>query len=455
MIKSLTIKNLYGKDYDINFNEDLTIFYGKNGSGKTTILSIIYMILEGEIKKVCGYSFDSLNLILNYRNKESKLEIFKTGEGYTILFDKYNLQIVEMDGNYNAIYSYKNLEDSFDESSSILPYRNYIENKMENMKILSTNKNDEIGIENINRLFIKEIDLIYIPLNRKVRTNKNKGIKRGGIISSKSNKRNIEDTLKIAESHLVTFRSYINRIENYLNEKIREDVFNHLSRPINQEDIGDVIDLLQLDFYSLKEKSNGKVDKKIKENIEELLALFEKTKDSYLIEEHSRETIKVQNMKEFITHTFAISQLKKLQNVIIATDIRFSHLNRLQSNFYEIIDKINTLFEETGKKIGFDNREGNLYFTNSSSSEKLDISLLSSGEKQVVIFFIFSLTKYNNKSNSILLIDEPELSLHIAWQSQLLPLIMNNNNKKQIILATHSPDIISEYVNKCVEIKGV
>ena len=50
-LKALTIGNLWGKKtFSIKLNEDVNIFSGINGSGKTTILEIIYSILDGEIQ---------------------------------------------------------------------------------------------------------------------------------------------------------------------------------------------------------------------------------------------------------------------------------------------------------------------------------------------------------------------------------------------------------------------
>ena len=41
--------------------------------------------------------------------------------------------------------------------------------------------------------------------------------------------------------------------------------------------------------------------------------------------------------------------------------------------------------------------------------------------------------------------DEPELSLHIAWQRQIIPAIRKINPNSQIIVATHSPEVASRY----------
>jgi ABC-type cobalamin/Fe3+-siderophores transport system ATPase subunit len=41
--------------------------------------------------------------------------------------------------------------------------------------------------------------------------------------------------------------------------------------------------------------------------------------------------------------------------------------------------------------------------------------------------------------------DEPELSLHIEWQREIIPAIMKLNPNAQIIAATHSPEVASKY----------
>ncbi len=46
-----------------------------------------------------------------------------------------------------------------------------------------------------------------------------------------------------------------------------------------------------------------------------------------------------------------------------------------------------------------------------------------------------------------MLLDEPEISLHIAWQNNFLKdikCIVDLNDNLQIILATHSPHILSD-----------
>lgn len=65
---------------------------------------------------------------------------------------------------------------------------------------------------------------------------------------------------------------------------------------------------------------------------------------------------------------------------------------------------------------------------------------LSSGEKQILVILLTVLVEDNNPY--VLFMDEPEVSLHVEWQKQLIDLIMELNPNVQIILTTHSPAVI-------------
>lgn len=43
---------------------------------------------------------------------------------------------------------------------------------------------------------------------------------------------------------------------------------------------------------------------------------------------------------------------------------------------------------------------------------------------------------------SLILMDEPEISLHLSWQEKLLDEITKINKSSQIIIVTHSPAIV-------------
>jgi predicted ATP-binding protein involved in virulence len=75
--------------------------------------------------------------------------------------------------------------------------------------------------------------------------------------------------------------------------------------------------------------------------------------------------------------------------------------------------------------------------------QQLDSDDLSSGEQHELVM-IYELL-FKTKADSLLLIDEPEISLHIAWQKHVLPDLKQiiTLAPMDVILATHSPQLAS------------
>lgn len=76
----------------------------------------------------------------------------------------------------------------------------------------------------------------------------------------------------------------------------------------------------------------------------------------------------------------------------------------------------------------------------------LRLSQLSSGEKQALYILIHALRADQNS----LIIDEPELSMHIDWQRQLIDSIVILNQGTQIVMATHSPEVMATVSDNCI-----
>ena len=118
-----------------------------------------------------------------------------------------------------------------------------------------------------------------------------------------------------------------------------------------------------------------------------------------------------------------------------------------KKKFQDIIDR---LFKETGKKII--RSENEIKF--SQLGETLLPYQLSSGEKQILAILLTVLVEDNLPY--VLFMDEPEVSLHIDWQKQLIDLIMVLNENVQIILTTHSPAVIMNgWMNHVTEVTDI
>lgn len=81
-----------------------------------------------------------------------------------------------------------------------------------------------------------------------------------------------------------------------------------------------------------------------------------------------------------------------------------------------------------------------------SQDRVLKLESLSSGEKQILQILLETLA---SSVNSVL-IDEPELSMHVDWQSKLVGYMTTINPECQLLLATHSPEILASVPNSSV-----
>ena len=122
-------------------------------------------------------------------------------------------------------------------------------------------------------------------------------------------------------------------------------------------------------------------------------------------------------------------------------------LSAPKKRFQDIIDR---LFSETGKRIV--RTENEIRF--SQIGETLVPYQLSSGEKQMLVILLTVLVEDN--CPYVLFMDEPEVSLHVEWQSRLIDLILELNPNVQIILTTHSPAVIQNgWIDKVTEVSEI
>lgn len=112
-------------------------------------------------------------------------------------------------------------------------------------------------------------------------------------------------------------------------------------------------------------------------------------------------------------------------------------INKRIQQLYTLIDN---QFSLTGKRIAIDLETNKLVFKDQKKT--LQLENLSSGEKQflLIIFKVFLM----EEKPYILLMDEPEISLHIDWQYELINVIRELNPNCQVIISTHSPSVFGD-----------
>lgn len=110
-----------------------------------------------------------------------------------------------------------------------------------------------------------------------------------------------------------------------------------------------------------------------------------------------------------------------------------------QERIEKFFDLINQLFASTGKSIDIDDKNRVVFL---KDGRVIEMERLSAGEKQILLL-LFTLFLMEDKP-TVLLLDEPEISLHIEWQDKLVALMHDLNPNCQIIMTTHSPNIFAD-----------
>lgn len=110
-----------------------------------------------------------------------------------------------------------------------------------------------------------------------------------------------------------------------------------------------------------------------------------------------------------------------------------------QERIDKFFEMINMLFASTGKKIEIDDKNRVVF---KKGKLTIEMERLSAGEKQILLL-LFTLFLMEDKP-TVLLLDEPEISLHVEWQDQLITMMHELNPNCQIIMTTHSPNIFAD-----------
>jgi len=116
-------------------------------------------------------------------------------------------------------------------------------------------------------------------------------------------------------------------------------------------------------------------------------------------------------------------------------------------------DEINSLFSELdidAKIIGLKKDGSRMPLFRNHAGKEFDITELSSGEKQ--LFIRIMALRMIDANNSVILVDEPEISLHPGWQQKILRVYENIGKNNQIIAATHSPHLLSSVAKESVRL---
>ncbi len=405
MLKNIEIKGLFGRfNYKLNFEDkNIVILTGPNGFGKSTILQIIDAVANNSFFYLLKIEFKEIKFCFKSENEDMFFTITKkTGNLY---IDNMLIKISKKWSNINKIIN--NIVASYPKGKEI---------------------KDEKYSNAFNLLF-KNIIIESLESQKKKKIIKNDFQNR-----LKNLRNNIGEVRLISEQRLLKKQN--------LNEKNEEivDVVLHLPEEF-QKEISKVSERYsnianELDSTYPQRLFNAKEEIKNENEFRQYMEICK---------------TKFDKLREYdLAEMPSIGESQYNSKYGTALKIYFDDFSKKYEVFEALIKKfdlftsiINSRFNF--KKVKISKSHGLEIIDQSDSNKKIDLQQLSSGEKQEIILF-YNLI-FNTKDNLLLLIDEPEISLHIVWQKMFLDDLLKiiDVTKINVILATHSPQIISNH----------
>lgn len=431
-ISKIKIEKLFGYySYTIDLSQDITIIHGLNGCGKTTVLKMIQAIFRKDTTYIKSVDFNSI--CFDFDNKSS-LCVYKKEYSFSLeTNDKtqsfsYLAYSIKIENKYHEFDYFEKSDEIVSTIENnlnrqrVLPFLEKVDDdywfdKRLDIKLSSSEMISKYGSSILKRYshyedfipdeVIKIIDQVDVRLIATDRLTQQKKIERSYG----------QNEVKIEQKVAVIAEDISNRIKETIQKYALLSQSLDRTFPLRVIKATDPlpIDEIKNKIFELEKKRKQFVDTGILEEENEMD--IHELVDS--IAEDNRRTLSL----------YAIDTEKKLKAL---------------SDLSESINLFRTLVENNfiNKKIVF-NKDFGFRFVTTYSKTTISPDKLSSGEQHELVMFHDLI--FNTTHNTLVLIDEPELSLHVKWQLEYIDDLSKIISVSGLyaLLATHSPQIIN------------
>jgi predicted ATP-binding protein involved in virulence len=432
-LKTVYVDGLFGVfDHRIELNEEhITIIHGPNGFGKTAILRIISGFFERRYSMIRNVPFYSIRFVLN-DNSEIRVEQIATADGHNP--SKPSLRILYGTESWVCQPVAENQPElPRRDLEQLLPWLH----RLEEDSWFDYQTGERLDTADVIDRYSEQLPLLNITDHTPASLREIQDSVQVYFI--RANRLEAPPDLDIA-ARRARFRSFrpAPAVSSYASE---------LAQRIHrvQSEYAKLAQSLDRSFpLRIMSQLTGK-SLSLEEVRHKLSALDEQRRDLQsvgLLEQSAQDN---QPIPEPDASQLAVLAVY-IDDVTQKLDV-FSDLRRRIELFLQLL---NCRF--TYKKVRVDKRLGLVF--QAAGGQDLPPTSLSTGEQHelVILYQLLFLTE----ADSLVLIDEPEISLHVAWQTSFLKDLARISSVTNVdfLIATHSPQIIGNRWDLTVELKS-
>lgn len=437
IISRFSIYGLWNeKDVHLRFTDNTLILVGENGSGKTTILRIIYETLACKWTKLAAEDFHKIEIEFSKDNSLIQIAKEDIESAKQLIVDKDSSVIRSLPGVIRrAIDELEDLSDqeiTYDQLMNIFEEYEFtdasiVDILMDKIRIAQTKCISELAAEITKHLGCY---VIYLPTYRRAE-------KRIGYVNEKDYKsRQFRYTFRkyarssVLDNSMEIVKTGMDDVDYYIKKSIDEihKMVDISASRLNYQCFKGILnktsDAVRYDSGILTEEEIEKVFGSINEDILS-------PSESEQIQQLLRKMNRVESAEQELTYNKIVYYYYSMLHE------RYLHIKDSEQTILRFFNACNKYL--VNKHFAYDGKEFSykIFITNECSERSIELEDLSSGEKQVVSIFSYLYLSQMNKA--IILIDEPELSLSVPWQRKFLCDINNSQLCCGLISVTHSP----------------
>lgn len=414
-IKHIHIYRLWGvKDIETSFNPDVNIFIGANGTNKTIFLNLLEAALTADVKTLGSIEFSRIVVLIDAENGHIEIKQIQK-EGAVEIQYKVGGEIFEIPS-----FSLRARRMGLYEEIPLFRLRRVLKGLV-NISWLSVNRDN--------------VDMQYIDTHEMLDKFKN-------MVDFK-----IDELVKQLGMYQLQLESEANTISNDFKKEVMsmmlyDENMDEISNKINFNYSLQDTDDLRIQLY--KAFSAMGIARNRKDAIDMHVSKIKEVLDK--VYNHGPQVeLRDIFILALLKRTTAIIEISKKHEE--QTKLLFTPLN----NFWNCLARF-----MQNKHFEYNKEKGDLIVTLKEGKRTdvlIPLKALSSGEKQLFILLTEALLQ--RESNYLFIADEPELSLHIKWQKKILPEMLSINPNAQVIVATHSPEVASNYPDKIINMANI